>query len=44
MATVFWPGLRNYFYQLLNMHGISDARQTDIHTAEPLVPETSVSE
>jgi len=26
------------------MHGVSDARQTDIHTAEPLVPETSVSE
>ena len=26
------------------MHGVSDARQTDVHTAEPLVPETSVSE
>ena len=26
------------------MHGVSDARQTDTHTAEPPVPETSVSE
>jgi len=43
IATVFWPGLSNYFSQLLNTHGVSDARQTDIHTAEPLVPETSVS-
>ena len=33
----------NYFSQLLNVHEVSDARQTDIHTAEPLVPETSVS-
>jgi hypothetical protein len=28
----------NYFSQLLNVHIISDARQTEIHTAEPLVP------
>jgi len=32
------------FSQLLNIHGVSDAIQTDIHTAEPLVPETCVSE
>jgi hypothetical protein len=29
---------RNYFSQLLNVHVVSDARQTVIHTAEPLVP------
>jgi hypothetical protein len=33
---------RNYFSQLLNVHGDSDVRQTEIHTAEPLVPEPSV--
>jgi hypothetical protein len=33
--------LRNYFSQLLNVHGVSDVRQTEIHTAEPLVPEPS---
>ena len=26
------------------MHGVNDIRQTEIHTAEPLVPEPSVSE
>jgi len=25
----------------LNVHGINDARQTEIHAAEPLVPEPS---
>ena len=25
--------------QLLNIHGFKDVRQTEIHTAEPLVPE-----
>jgi hypothetical protein len=32
-------GWRNYFSQLLNVHGDNDVRQTEIHTAEPLVPE-----
>jgi len=32
---------RNHFSQLLNIHGINDARQTEIHTAKPLVPEPS---
>jgi hypothetical protein len=27
--------------QLLNVHVVSDVRQTEIHTAEPLVPEPS---
>ena len=32
------------FSQLLNVHGVNDIRQIEIHTAEPLVPEPSVSE
>ena len=35
---------RNYFSQLFNVHGVKDAGQAEIHTAEPLVPESSVSE
>ena len=36
--------LRNYFSQILNAHGLSDVRQAEIHTAEPLVPEPSALE
>ena len=35
---------RNYSSQILNVHGVSDVRQAEIHTAEPLVPEPSVLE
>jgi len=28
---------RNYFSQLLNVHGVNDVRQREIHTAGPLV-------
>jgi hypothetical protein len=35
---------RNYFSQILNVHGVSDIRQAEIHTAEPLVPEPSALE
>jgi hypothetical protein len=35
---------RNYFSQILNVRGVSDIRQAEIHTAEPLVPEPSVLE
>jgi hypothetical protein len=35
---------RNNFSQLFNVHGISEVRQTEIHTAEPLVPEPSAFE
>ena len=31
----------NHFSQLLNVHGVSDVRQTEIHTTEPLVLESS---
>jgi len=33
---------RNHFSQLLNIHGVNDVRQTEIHTAEPLVPERNI--
>ena len=35
---------RNYFSQILNVHGFSDVRQAEIHTAEPLMPESSALE
>ena len=35
---------RNYFSQILNVHGVIDVRQAEIHTAEPLVPEPSALE
>jgi hypothetical protein len=35
---------KKYFSQLLNVHRVSDVRQIEIHTAEPLVPDTSPSE
>jgi len=28
----------------LNVHGFNDVRQTEVHTAEPLVPESSAFE
>jgi hypothetical protein len=35
---------RNHFSQLLNIRGVSDVRRTEVHTAEPLVPEPSAFE
>jgi hypothetical protein len=35
---------KNYFCQLLNVHGVDGVRQTEIHTAEPFMPEPSASE
>ena len=35
---------RIYFSQLFNVHGVKDAGQAEIHTAEPQVPEPSASE
>jgi hypothetical protein len=35
---------RNYFSQLLNVHGVNDVRQTEVNTAEPLVSEPSAFE
>jgi len=35
---------RNSFAQPLNVHGVNEIGQAETHTAEPLVPETSVFE
>jgi hypothetical protein len=33
--------LKHYFCQLLNVPGINDVRQMEMHTVKPLVPEPS---
>ena len=38
------PRWRNHFSQLLNLLGVKDVRHSEIHTPEPLVPESSVFE
>jgi len=35
---------RNHLSQILNIHGVNDVSQTEIHTAEPLVPEPNAFE
>ena len=35
---------RNHFSQLLNVHGVNDVNQTEIHTAVPLLPEPNAFE
>jgi hypothetical protein len=35
---------RNHFCQPFTVHGVNEVRQTEIHTAEPLVPEPSAFE
>ena len=35
---------RNHFSYQFNVHGVNDDRETEIHTAEPLVPESSAFE
>jgi len=35
---------RKYFSQLFSVHGASDVRQREIHTAESLVPKPSAFE
>jgi hypothetical protein len=32
---------KKHFSQLLNVHRVSDVRQIEVHTAEPLVPDPS---
>jgi hypothetical protein len=34
----------NYFCQLLDVHGEGGVRQTEMHTAKPLVPQCNVSD
>jgi hypothetical protein len=40
IPTTFLNRWKNYS-QLLNVHSVSDFRQTEIHTTEPLVPDPS---
>jgi hypothetical protein len=35
---------KKYFCEVFNLYGAGDVRQTEMHTAEPFVPESSVSE
>jgi len=35
---------KNYFCQVLSVHDVNDVRQTEMHTAEPLVSESSFFE
>jgi hypothetical protein len=35
---------KNFFNQVLNIHGVHDVRQMDIHMAEALIPEPSLVE
>jgi hypothetical protein len=35
---------KNHFSLLLHVHGVDDVRQTEVHTAEPLVLELSAFE
>jgi len=42
--TVFWLGGETIFRSFLNVRGVIDVRQTEIHTAESLVPEPSAFE
>jgi hypothetical protein len=37
-ATVFFGYVEETFSHLLNVHGVNDVRQTEIHTTQPLVP------
>jgi len=42
--TVLWLGGRNHLSQSLYVNGVIDVRQTEVQTAEPLVPEKSAFE
>ena len=35
---------RNHLFQLMNIHGVNDVRHTELHTAEPIMPEPSAFE
>jgi hypothetical protein len=35
---------KNFFNQVLNVHGVHDVRQMDTHMAEPLIPEPNLVE
>jgi hypothetical protein len=33
---------KHFFNQVINVHGVHDVRQMDIHMAEPLIPKPSL--
>jgi hypothetical protein len=35
---------KNYFFQLLNVHSVSDVRQREMYAARPLIPDPNHSE
>jgi hypothetical protein len=37
ILTIFLNRRKKYFSQLLNVHNVTDVRQTEVHTAEALV-------
>jgi hypothetical protein len=37
-----WNRWKNVFNQVVNVHGVHDIRQMDVHMTEPLVPEPSL--
>ena len=43
-STVFWLGGGIFLPDTECVHGVNDVRQTEVHTAEPLMPEPSASE
>ena len=43
-SHIIFARLRSHLSQLLNVHGVNDVRQTEIQTAEPLVPDPSAFE
>ena len=43
-SYIIFAGLRKHFSQILNVHRANDVRQAEIHSAEPLVPESSAFE
>ena len=44
LQALIFNGWGDHFSQILDVHGVNDIRQTEIHTAEPLVPEPRASE
>ena len=51
MRRVIWLQIRtnlagwtNHFFQLLNINRVNNVRQTELHTAEPLVPQPNAFE
>jgi hypothetical protein len=44
VADSIMASWRNYFSQILNVHGVSEVRQAEIHTKKPFVPESNAME